>query len=215
MRGLVLFLALQLIRSQLWAESNSCTGRVSGAAVIREMNRARTNPAAYAADVEGMRANFRGNLIVLPGKTLLRTKEGARAVDDAIRFLHQTRPLAPLSVSPGMCRAAADHCVEQSAGRMGHGNVAGRMNRYGKWSAIWGENVSYGKTSARAIVMALIIDDGLPGRKHRKNIFNPAFSVAGAAYGPHARCRTVCSIEFAGGYAERGSPNETLVARNP
>jgi len=215
MRGLVLFLALGLIRVELRAEGDPSSGGVSGAAVIREMNRARTNPAAYAAHVEGMRANFRGNLVVLPGKTLLRTKEGVRAVDDAIRFLHHTQPLAPLSVSPGMCRAAADHCAEQAAGRMGHGNVAGRMNRYGKWSAIWGENVSYGKTSARAIVMALIIDDGLPGRKHRKNIFNPAFCVAGAAYGPHARYRGVCSIEFAASYAEEGSARETLVARNP
>jgi len=41
---------------------------------------------------------------------------------------------------------------------------------------------------------------------------NPKFNYAGAAFGPHARYRTVCSIDFAGGYAERA---ETLVARNP
>ena len=98
---------------------------------------------------------------------------------------------------------------------MGHGDVAGRMNRYGRWGVIWGENLSYGRSTARDIVLALIIDDGLPGRKHRKNIFNPAFSVAGAAYGAHARYRSVCSIEFAGAFAEQGSPPETLVARNP
>ncbi len=99
---------------------------------------------------------------------------------------------------------------------MGHGDVAGRMNRYGRWGVIWGENLSYGHSSARDIVLALIIDDGLPGRKHRKNIFNPAFNVAGAAYGAHARYRSVCSIEFAGAFAEfKRSPRETLVARNP
>jgi uncharacterized protein YkwD len=214
MRGLPLLLALSLIAPSVQAGAVLSDGGVSGAAIIREMNLARTNPASYAAHIEAMRANFRGNILVLPGKTMVRTKEGVHALEDAIRFLHQTHPLAPLSVSPGMCRAAADHCVEQADGRMGHGDVAGRMDRYGKWSAIWGENVSYGKSSARAIVMALIIDDGLPGRKHRKNIFNSAFGVAGAASGPHARYRTVCSIEFAGAYAEYGSPNETLVARN-
>jgi uncharacterized protein YkwD len=98
---------------------------------------------------------------------------------------------------------------------MGHGDVAGRMNRYGTWSSSWGENVSYGKMSARDIVIALIVDDGLPARKHRKNIFNPGFGVAGAAYGSHARYRSVCSIEFAGNFVERESAREPLVARNP
>ena len=93
--------------------------------------------------------------------------------------------------------------------------AAQRMSRYGTWSGGWAENVSYGKSSARDVVIALIIDDGLPARKHRQNIFNPSYTVAGAAVGPHARFRTVCSMDFAGGYAERGqAPADTLVARN-
>jgi uncharacterized protein YkwD len=215
MRAVFCSLALLLIAMPVHAEGDSSSAKASGTAVVREMNLARTNPGAYAAHIEAIRANFRGNVLVLPGKTMVRTKEGVHALDDAIRFLHQARPLAPLSLSPGMCRAASDHCVEQADGRMGHGDVASRMNRYGRWSAIWGENVSYGKSSARAIVMALIIDDGLPGRKHRKNIFNPAFGVAGAASGSHARYGNMCSIEFAGSFAERGGHSETLVARNP
>jgi len=51
--------------------------------------------------------------------------------------------------------------------------------------------------------MALIIDDGVRGHGHRKNIFNGNFNVAGAAFGSHARFGSVCSIDFAGNYAER------------
>jgi hypothetical protein len=34
--------------------------------------------------------------------------------------------------------------------------------------------------------MALIVDDRVRGRDHRRNIFNPNYNAAAAAYGPHA-----------------------------
>ena len=176
---------------------------VSAAAVVREINRARENPNLYATFVAESRP--------------FHMIEHGRAVDEAVRFLRKTRPLPALSVSPGMSRAAADHCAEQVDGQLGHdGNnrssPGDRISRYGSWSATWGENISYSRRTAREVVLALIIDDGVRGRGHRKNIFNPKFNVAGAAFGPHARYRTVCTIDFAGGYAERA---DALVAKNP
>jgi len=161
-----------------------------------------------------------GNSMVLPGGTRIRTKEGTAAVDEAISFLRKTQPQAPLAQSPGLSRAAADHCADQAGGGFGHAgrdasNAGGRMSRYGSPSGSWGENISYGKSRARDVVIALIIDDGLRARKHRVNIFNPNFNFAGAAFGRHARFGTMCSMDFAGGYAERGQgPADTLVARN-
>src|SRR5438067_10821086 len=190
----------------------------SGRAVIREMNLARQNPALYATFVQELRSRMSGNVLVLPGHTKIRTREGTAALDDAIRFLKNAQPLAPLAFSRGMSRAAADHCADQADGGFGHegrdrSHAGQRIARYGNFSGSWGENISYGKSSARDVVLALIIDDGLPGRKHRNNIFNPNFSYAGAAFGRHARFGTMCSMDFAGGYAERGEP-DTLVARN-
>ena len=177
--------------------------RVSAAAVICELNLARENPSLYASFVAESR----------PSHMI----EHGRAVDEAVRFLKKARPLPPLTLSTGMSRAAADHCAEQVDGQLGHdGNdrssPGDRISRYGTWSLTWGENISYGQKTARGIVLTLIIDDGVRSRGHRKNIFNPKFNFAGAAFGPHARYRTVCSIDFAGSYAERA---EALVARNP
>ena len=200
------------------AEKNNDAG--SGRAVIREMNLARQNPALYATFVRELRSRMNGNVLVLPGHTRIRTKEGTGAVDEAVRFLQSAQPLPPLSVSPGMSRAAADHCADQADGAFGHegkdrSHAGQRIARYGTFMGGWAENISYGKSTARDVVLALIIDDGLPARKHRKNIFNPNYNVAGAAFGPHARFGTMCSMDFAGGYAERGeAPADTLVARN-
>ncbi len=112
-----------------------------------------------------------------------------------------------------MCLAAADHCADQAGGLTGHGgsdqsSPVDRLSRYGIWAGLWGENIAYGKTTVRAIVLTLIIDDGRLGRRHRKNIFNPNFNYAGAAYGPHALYGSVCTINFASGYTE-GRPSRS------
>lgn len=216
LRSLSVFLML-LTASQISA-AGADKEHVTGSAVIREMNLARQDPALYASFIEELRSRYNGRFLVLPGQTRIYTKEGLGAVDEAIRFLRSAKPVQPLTVSPGMCKSAADHCADQADGNIGHKGAdrtspGDRISRYGVWSAGWAENIAYGKTSARDIVIALIIDDGLRARKHRKNIFSPKFNYAGAAYGPHARYRSICSIDFAGGYTERES-SAGLVARN-
>ena len=200
------------------ATASETDGGASGSAVVREMNLARQNPAQYATYLEEMRGQFNGNMLVRSGRIPFRTKEGAKAVEEAIQYLRSASPRPALAFSPGMSRAAADHCAAQAGGGMSHsagGNTGARISRYGTFSGSWGENISCGRQSAREIVIALIVDDGLRSRKHRANIFSTNFSVAGAATGPHAQYRTICSMAFAGGYAEHGQASgETLVARN-
>jgi uncharacterized protein YkwD len=203
-------LAYSLFASPLFAADPSSSAiaadRVTAAAIIHEMNLARQNPALYATFVEQTRRNYSGGICLLPGNVRLRTREGVRALDDAIKFLHRAKPHPPLALSPGLCLAAADHCREQAGGAIGHysshGDPGIRISRYGAVSQGWAENIAYGHHTAREIVLALIIDDGVRNRGHRKNIFNSTYNLAGAAYGPRARFGSVCSIDFASGYAE-------------
>jgi uncharacterized protein YkwD len=204
-------LAFSLFAPLLFAaepgSSAATPDHVTAAAIIHEMNLARQNPALYATFVEQTRQNYSGGVCLLPGNVRLRTHEGLRALDDAIQFLRRAKPQPPLVLSPGLCLAAADHCREQAGGAIGHYSSNGsdpgnRISRYGVVSQSWAENIAYGRHTAREIVLALIVDDGVRGRGHRKNIFNPTYNVAGAAYGPHARFGSVCSIDFVSGYAE-------------
>jgi uncharacterized protein YkwD len=176
---------------------------------LAEINLARTDPSGYADFLRELRRQFRGSSYLLPGtQAMVMTKEGVKGVDEAIRFLMRQKPLPPMAWSAGLAAAAAELAEEEGeSGAVGHlGRTSGgpkeRIERRGEWQGRIGENICYGPDDARQVVMDLIIDDGVPDRGHRKNIFSRAFGRAGAACGPHPGFGTVCVIDFAGEFRE-------------
>ena len=165
-------------------------------AVLGEINLARTHPQEYAAIVaERMQA--------IPGAD-------QRCVAEAVAFLARQRPLDPLQSVRGLEMSARQHVADQSlTGEVGHKGSSGdspwaRMGKQGQWTGRAGENISYGYADARSIVVTLIVDQGVPDRGHRKNIFRRDFKVAGAACGSHPTYGRMCVIDFADGFAEKG-----------
>lgn len=177
-------------------------------AVLQEMNAARTAPKAFAAHLQRHRALFEGKRYRPPGAAyFVRTQEGTAAVDEAIAFLKRQRPLPPLAWAEGLARSATELVRAQAqSGETGHGRgklgMEGRVSRQVEWTGSIGENISYGTNDGRDVVLQLIVDDGVPGRGHRTNIFSPDFRLAGVACGPHPTIRTVCVIDYAGGAVE-------------
>ena len=178
-------------------------------AVINEMNLARTSPEEYLSLLEQFKKYYDGKLLKLAGETPILTKEGTSAVVEAMSSLRSQKPVSPLSPSKGMTLGAKDHIRGlKTSGASQHKGSDGseswdRVNRYGTWQKIIGENISFGHNKARNIVMTLMIDDGVPDRGHRKNIFDSDFRVVGVACGDHSAYRTLCVITFAGGYREK------------
>ncbi len=172
-------------------------------AIVEEHNLARQNPKAYVQHLAILGRRFEGKMIHFPGEPSVITQEGVKAVTEAIQYLLDVNPLPPLTASKGISRAAEDHVLDQGPrGATGHDGSDGskpwdRVARYGKWDVVVGENISYGPDQARRVVMGLIIDDGVPDRGHRHNIFSPEFRFIGVACGPHFTFRTMCTIDYA------------------
>src|SRR5207237_585638 len=94
----------------------------------------------------------------------------------------------------------------QSGHRGSDGSITeDRISRYGSWSDSVGEDIVYRSRQAREDVIALLIDDGVKSRGHRKNIFKSDFHVIGIALSPSAKSPAMCVITFAGGFADKAS----------
>jgi uncharacterized protein YkwD len=176
--------------------------------IAREVSLARNNPSRYASFIEQWKTFYSGRRIERPGKLTILTEEGAAAVEEAVIFLRSVSPRPALRLSHGMSRGAKDHARQLgAAGTVGHRGLYGswpteRVNRYGNWRDAMGENIFYGSGTAREIVMLLIIDDGIPGRDHRRTTFDAAYGVIGVGCAPHISYDTICVLTFAGRYTE-------------
>ena len=175
-------------------------------AVLGELNLARTHPGAYAERLRRYRQAFDGLIARADeGGVDEETEEGVAAVDEAIAFLERQRPLAPLSIDPGLGEAASDQARGQGeSGGFGHASADGssfdaRIGRRVGWRGAVAEDISYGEANAVAVVRQLIVDDGVADRGHRTNIFDPALAFAGVGCGPHRVYDSLCVIDFAAG----------------
>lgn len=160
-------------------------------AVLDELNFARARPAEYARELR---------------RELNRSDDPA-AVEEAIDFLERQASLPPLESDRRVAAAARQHAQAQGArGDVGHGAAGGlgqRLRGQGVWAGLSAENISYGFDDARDVVRQLIIDSGVPGRGHRRNIFASGYQLAGVACGPHRAYGAMCVIDFAGALVPR------------
>ncbi|MEQ1861051.1 MAG: CAP domain-containing protein [Chthoniobacteraceae bacterium] len=166
-----------------------------GADLVAEMNLARTQPKAYARIVADRGAAAGAS---------------AGAIREAVRFLERQGRVPALVLSPGLSQAALSHVIDAGGrGFRSHrgsdgSNVSNRANRFGRWDGRIGENIYFGRSSARDAIVALIIDQGVGDRGHRSNIFEKTFRYVGAAAGPHVSMGAVFVTDFAASYRESG-----------
>ncbi|MCX8117336.1 MAG: CAP domain-containing protein [Desulfobacterota bacterium] len=178
--------------------------------LFRELNRVRSAPKTYAFHLKEMRPFYHGKELRRPGQTPLLTQEGVNALIEAIHFMERASPVPTLRWSTGLSRGAKDHVEEQGrTAAVGHGTAEGsrpheRIARYGVWQKKMGENIAYGCRGGQEAIVTFLIDDGVPGRTHRRILLDRDFRAVGIACGPHPVYETVCVLIFAAEYHEKG-----------
>jgi uncharacterized protein YkwD len=189
-----------------------CQERLSPleAALVNEINRIRQDPRGYAIILANHKQYYHGDVLAFPGAPRVRTQEGVEALDEAIRDLALMDPVLPLSVSAGLCQAARDHVKDQgSRGAVGHrgadqSDPSIRASRYSRAATRVGENIINGEASNSSwILLRFLVDDGIAGRAHRKNLLDASYRFVGVSCGPHTDYDGICVLDFARQYSDR------------
>lgn len=170
--------------------------------IRNRINGIRGEPVEYAADLQAFKNRFKGNVAYTSSRPRgVVTVEGVAAVDDAILYVGKQPPRAPLEYSPVLTAVAQALVNEQGPrGTTGHmfadgTGPADRSKRAGGDSFV-SESIGYGSGGADEIVLRLIVDDGVPGRGHRKMLLSQEYRYVGIACGPHAVYGQMCVIDF-------------------
>ncbi|MFC1482925.1 CAP domain-containing protein [Candidatus Margulisiibacteriota bacterium] len=188
----------QTSTSVVWSSSLNTAKNVSYLTteekkVIFEINKVRTNPKKYAEE------------IVKP------VKDTSKEAKELYYELLKTVPRKPLQPNKGLSLAARDHAKDIGGkGIMSHTGSDGstmidRIKWYGSFSGIYGaaENIACGLNKAEDIVRDLLIDRGVPGRGHRKNILIKEMTQVGVSIQPHSKYKYSCVQAFAEGYTSK------------
>ncbi|RDV06197.1 CAP domain-containing protein [Sphingorhabdus pulchriflava] len=170
--------------------------------VLAEINFLRSNPTAYARELDDLGQRFEGNVLLGEGDWPdFTTYEGPRAVAEASRELRKRRSITTLGHSELLARAAADHVKAQGAsGETGHysnGKGPGQRVKAHGGDIYVGEAIVYNYSSPQNAVQQLVVDDGVPDRGHRKQLLSGEYRYAGVACGRHARWLNMCVIVLA------------------
>lgn len=174
--------------------------------VFAETNRLRENPAAYGKVLEGVLERMSGRIYYPRNSDVgIKTKEGEKAVKEAIATLGRKSGLANLRWSEELAELARKHVNDTGPkGLVGHDSSKGEgfsdrvsaVIENGKFS-FSSENLAYGYSNAKDIVSQLIIDDGVPSRGHRKNMLKEQINYTGVGCGYHRQYGHMCAAIYA------------------
>jgi uncharacterized protein YkwD len=195
--------------------------------VLTVVNELRTNPQRFKLHIEALKQSFLANKVddkryKIDKNTIFVTKEGIKAIDEAIAYLEKmakAKPLRPLIHNPILDKSSLLHAKCMQDGKFfGHENIKDqifynpwdRVKQYCTQYSLCAENLWSGhlnvnlteKEQAIQLVVALFVDDGVPGRGHRDNLVLNEATDLGTALWPYEGEKSAFVMNFGAGIVE-------------
>ena len=145
--------------------------------ILAEINRVRTNPQGYARWLEEQKQYYDNIWLRLPGEEPVRAHKLNKAIDEAIATLKEQKPLPPLDISEQTSTIATKKLEDFAA----NNDI---------------QNISYGRKTAKGIVMSLVVDELFRDRRRRKSLLSPDANDTGIICQSNPRYAKVCAIAY-------------------
>ena len=174
-------------------------------------NKLRNNPESFIPILERDMKYLIGNILSRPDETPILTNEGRDAYEEAIMFLRNQESCHSLNNSIYLELAADQHAKDcgingQSSHLSSDGkSLSERIEAHCEWSEFIGENIDFSSISAEQVLISLLIDDGLPDRPHRKNLFSQKYRHYGIGVSHHKTHQSVCVLIYAADVRKKGT----------
>ena len=123
--------------------------------------------------------------------------ERVRETRSLVQTLKKLDPLPPLVFKENLNQMAQDFAEEAGKkGWVGHIKTQQRFEKYAPEMENTGENIQFIYNDAVSIVIDLLIDQGVQGYGHRKNILDPNFDFFGFGIAPHKKHEFISVMTF-------------------
>ena len=157
--------------------------------LVKEINKVRTNPSAFADKLLGFKNNFKGTLFRYPGSTTsLQTNEGFKAYEEAAQALKSLKPVEEMIPSKALGKIANDYlekiklCDPNDIGDI---DIDLLIKKYGSFSGEFNTAMDFGSETPELVVISLIVSDGDETRANRDFLLNPELKKVGISSGKH------------------------------
>ena len=172
--------------------------------IVETLNKIREKPDSIIMELKKMKNFYKGNEYRNPKFNFyIMTEEGKAAVDDAIKYLgtiFTNKPFERVKALDDSAKELVDHLGPEGLtnAKEKEMSIEVRVKEKVKEPGAIAENISFGWPNAREIVLQMIIDDGVPSRGHRLNLFNSNYEKIGVSVGKHKTFQCVCVLDFWG-----------------